>query len=55
LGVFIPLWTHSSGDHGDQALGIWWRIIDITRKFVNVRSCHLYTMFWQYIEENPYA
>jgi alpha-glucosidase len=46
--------THSSGDHGDQEPWAFDEdIIDITRKFVNLRiSCyHLYTMFWQYIEE----
>jgi alpha-glucosidase len=47
--------THSSGDHGDQepwAFDV--EVIDITRKFVNLRYQllpYLYTMFWQYIEE----
>ena len=56
LGVFHPFCrTHSSGDHGDQEP---WsfdeEVIDITRKFVNLRYQllpYLYTMFWQYIEE----
>jgi alpha-glucosidase len=47
--------THSSGDHGDQEPWAFDEdIIDITRKFVNLRYQllpYLYTMFWQYIEE----
>jgi alpha-glucosidase len=47
--------THSSGDHGDQEPWAFdENIIDITRKFVNLRYQllpYLYTMFWQYIEE----
>jgi len=54
--VFHPFCrTHSSGDHGSQEP---WsfdeEVIDITRKFVNLRYQllpYLYTMFWQYIEE----
>jgi alpha-glucosidase len=55
LGVFTFCRTHSSGDHGDQepwAFDV--EVIDITRKFVNLRYQllpYLYTMFWQYIEE----
>lgn len=56
LGVFHPFCrTHSSGDHGSQEP---WsfdeEVIDITRKFVNLRYQllpYLYTIFWQYIEE----
>jgi alpha-glucosidase len=56
LGVFHPFCrTHSSGDHGDQEPWAFdEEIIDITRKFVNLRYQllpYLYTMFWQYIEE----
>jgi alpha-glucosidase (family GH31 glycosyl hydrolase) len=53
--VFILSRTHSSGDHGDQEPWAFDEdIIDITRKFVNLRYQllpYLYTMFWQYIEE----
>ncbi|MES2578097.1 MAG: glycoside hydrolase family 31 protein [Bacteroidota bacterium] len=56
LGVFHPFCrTHSSGDHGDQEPWAFdEEVIDITRKFVNLRYQllpYLYTMFWQYIEE----
>ncbi len=56
LGVFHPFCrTHSSGDHGDQEPWAFDdEVIDITRKFVNLRYQllpYLYTMFWQYIEE----
>jgi alpha-glucosidase len=56
LGVFHPFCrTHSSGDHGNQEPWAFDEdIIDITRKFVNLRYQllpYLYTMFWQYIEE----
>lgn len=56
LGVFHPFCrTHSSGDHGDQEPWAFdEEVIDITRKFVNMRYQllpYLYTMFWQYIEE----
>ena len=56
LGVFHPFCrTHSSGDHGDQEPWAFdAEVIDITRKFVNLRYQllpYLYTMFWQYIEE----
>ena len=56
LGVFHPFCrTHSSGDHGDQEPWAFdTEVIDITRKFVNLRYQllpYLYTMFWQYIEE----
>jgi alpha-glucosidase len=56
LGVFHPFCrTHSSGDHGDQEPWAFdSEVIDITRKFVNLRYQllpYLYTMFWQYIEE----
>ena len=56
LGVFHPFCrTHSSGDHGDQEPWAFdEEVIDITRKFVNLRYQllpFLYTMFWQYIEE----
>jgi alpha-glucosidase len=55
IGCFHPFAGHTrlSGDHGD----VWAfdeEIIDITRKFVNLRYQllpYLYTMFWQYIEE----
>jgi alpha-glucosidase len=55
LGVFHPFCrTHSSGDHGDQEPWAFdEEVIDITRKFVNLRYQllpYLYTMFWQYIE-----
>ena len=56
LAVFHPFCrTHSSGDHGDQEPWAFdTEVIDITRKFVNLRYQllpYLYTMFWQYIEE----
>ncbi|MFT7164088.1 MAG: alpha-glucosidase [Flavobacterium sp.] len=56
LGVFHPFCrTHSSGDHGNQEPWAFdEEVIDITRKFVNMRYQllpYLYTMFWQYIEE----
>ena len=56
LGVFHPFCrTHSSGDQGDQEPWAFdEEVIDITRKFVNLRYQllpYLYTMFWQYIEE----
>jgi alpha-glucosidase len=56
LGVFHPFCrTHSSGDHGNQEPWAFdEEVIDITRKFVNLRYQllpYLYTMFWQYIEE----
>ncbi|NGY38766.1 DUF4968 domain-containing protein [Flavobacterium sp. XN-5] len=56
LGVFHPFCrTHSSGDHGDQEPWAFdEEVIDITRKFVNLRYQllpYLYTMFWQYIEQ----
>jgi alpha-glucosidase len=56
LAVFHPFCrTHSSGDHGDQEPWAFdEEVIDITRKFVNLRYQflpYLYTMFWQYIEE----
>jgi alpha-glucosidase len=56
LGVFHPFAGHTlSGDHGDQEPWAFdEEIIDITRKFVNLRYQllpYLYTMFWQYIEE----
>jgi alpha-glucosidase len=56
IGCFHPFCrTHSSGDHGDQEPWAFDEdIIDITRKFVNLRYQllpYLYTMFWQYIEE----
>jgi alpha-glucosidase (family GH31 glycosyl hydrolase) len=55
LGFSSFLRTHSSGDHGDQEPWAFdEEIIDITRKFVNLRYQllpYLYTMFWQYIEE----
>jgi alpha-glucosidase len=56
LGVFHPFCrTHSSGDHGNQEPWAFDKeVIDITRKFVNLRYQllpYLYTMFWQYIEE----
>jgi alpha-glucosidase len=56
LAVFHPFCrTHSSGDHGDQEPWAFDNeVIDITRKFVNLRYQllpYLYTMFWQYIEE----
>lgn len=56
LGVFHPFCrTHSSGDHGNQEPWAFdTEIIDITRKFVNLRYQllpYLYTMFWQYVEE----
>ncbi|MGO4818886.1 glycoside hydrolase family 31 protein [Flavobacterium sp. W22_SRS_FP1] len=55
LGVFHPFCrTHSSGDHGEQEPWAFdEEVIDITRKFVNLRYQllpYLYTMFWQYIE-----
>ncbi|MBC5838307.1 glycoside hydrolase family 31 protein [Flavobacterium muglaense] len=56
LGVFHPFCrTHSSGDHGDQEPWAFdEEVIDITRKFVNLRYQllpYLYTIFYQYIEE----
>ena len=56
LGVFHPFCrTHSSGDHGDQEPWAFdEEVIDITRKFVNLRYQllpYLYTMFWQYVNE----
>jgi alpha-glucosidase len=55
IGVFILLSDTLFGDHGDQEPWAFDEdIIDITRKFVNLRYQllpYLYTMFWQYIEE----
>jgi len=56
LGVFHPFCrTHSSGDHGEQEpWSFGEEVIDITRKFVNLRYQllpYLYTMFWKYVNE----
>ena len=56
LGVFHPFCrTHSSGDHGEQEPWSFGKeVIDITRKFVNLRYQllpYLYTMFWKYVNE----
>ena len=56
FGVFHPFCrTHSSGDHGEQEpWSFGEEVIDITRKFVNLRYQllpYLYTMFWKYVNE----
>ncbi|AWA30392.1 glycosyl hydrolase [Flavobacterium magnum] len=56
LGVFHPFCrTHSSGDHGDQEPWSFdTEIVDITRKFVNLRYQllpYLYTMFYEYVND----
>jgi alpha-glucosidase len=55
LGVFILLSdTLSQGIMEIRSHGHLMKIIDITRKFVNLRYQllpYLYTMFWQYIEK----
>jgi alpha-glucosidase len=46
--------THSSGDHGDQNHGhLMKRLLILLENLLTyVISCyHIYTMFWQYIEE----
>jgi alpha-glucosidase len=53
--VFFILLSDTLFNHGDQEPWAFDEdIIDITRKFVNLRYQllpYLYTMFWQYIEE----
>jgi alpha-glucosidase len=55
LGVFILFVGHTlQGIMEIRSHGHLMKIIDITRKFVNLRYQllpYLYTMFWQYIEE----
>jgi alpha-glucosidase len=53
IGVFIPLWTHSSGDHGDQEPGhLMKRLLILLESLLRYQLLpYLYTMFWQYIEE----
>jgi alpha-glucosidase len=58
LGVFHPFAEHTQRSWRPRAWAFDEEVIDITRKFVNLRYQllpYLYTMFWQYIEEEFHA